>query len=168
MKILDIELDPLEKNREGALRLRKAPVWKYGYLIAVTALWGLCLPTVLEHASSPVFAMLTALGVLIAIALVVWYFLTNKVSGLHAAGLIQIVRGSGTRYQYRIEDGRIHKYSGESSTSWAPDEFLGAEVNLGEAILIFRTSVCYLPFRGAGRQQVLDFVKKVEQLAGNP
>lgn len=162
---LDIELDPLEKNREGALRLRKAPAWRYGYLSAVVALWALCLPTIFDYASSPAAGLVTAAGILVAIALVVWYFLSNRVSGLHAAGTIQIVRSSGTLYQYRVEGGRVHKTASGSGQSWSLEGFRRAELGLGEALLIFNTTVCYLPFRGASRQEVLEFIKEVEHSA---
>ena len=162
MNMLDIELDPLEKNREGALRLRKAPVWRYGFLSAVVLLWALCLPTIFEFATSPVIGGMTAVGVLIAIALVVWYFLSNRVSGLHAAGTIQIVRSSGTVYQYRVEGGRLHRTVSGSGQSWPLSGFQRSELGLGEATLIFNTTVCYLPFRGASRQEVMEFVREVE------
>lgn len=162
---LDIELDPLEKNREGALRLRKAPVWRYGFLSAVILLWALCLPTIFEFATSPVVGLMTAVGVLFAIALVVWYFLSNRVSGLHAAGTIQIVRSSGTVFEYRLEDGRLHKTVSGTGQSWPLSGFQRAELGLGEALLVFNTTVCFLPFRGASRQAVLEFVEAVEQSA---
>lgn len=159
---LAIELDPLERNREGALRLRKAPAWRYGYLIVVVLLWAACLPVIVENATSPAIALATAVGVFFAIALVIWYFLSNRVSGLHAAGTIQIVRSSGTVLQYRVEGGRLHKTASGSGQSWSLGGFQRAELGLGEALLIFNTTVCYLPFRGASRQEVMEFVREVE------
>jgi hypothetical protein len=165
--MLEIELDPLEKNKEGSLRVRKAPAWRYGFLITTVLLWLASLPIILDSTASLFFASLTAMGVLAAISLIIWYVFSNKVSGFHSAGLSQIALSRGTKYQYSIEEGLIQKRSEEGCKSWAPSQFERSEVGHGYAIVIFRTAVCYLPFRGAGRQQVIDFVHEVEQLARN-
>lgn len=167
VNMLEIELDPLEKNEEGSLKVRKAPAWRYGFLITTFLLWSASLPIIMNSATSPLLGGLTATGVLAAIGLVIWYVFTNRVSGFHSAGLSQIVLSRGTKYQYSIEDGLIRKNSDEGSKSWKPSELVGSEIGHGYAIIIFKTAVCYLPFRGASRQQVVDFVQKVEQLARN-
>lgn len=165
--MLEIELDPLEKNEEGSLKVRKAPAWRYGFLITTFLLWSASLPLIISSATSPLLGGLTATGVLAAIGLVIWYVFTNRESGFHSAGLSQIVLSRGTKYQYSIEGGLIRKNSDEGSKSWKPSELVGSEIGHGYAIIIFKTAVCYLPFRGASRQQVVDFVQKVEQLARN-
>lgn len=163
--MLEIELGPLEKNKEGELKVRKAPAWRYAFWITVAALWAACLPPILAYAASSILAALVAIGVLAALALVVWYCFTNRVSGFHSAGLNQMVLGSTTTYQYRVQGGLIHRASAEGNKSWKPGQFVGSEVCKGYALIIFRAAVCYLPFRGADRQQVIDFVEEVEQLA---
>lgn len=163
--MLEIELDPLEKNKEGSLKLRKAPAWRYGFLITVALLWSASLTVIFKNTHSFFLGGLTAIGVLAAIVLVMGYLFSNRVSGFHSAGLSQIALSRGTTYQYSIKGGRIQRHSEEGHKSWAPSQFVRSEIGHGYAIIIFKTAVCYLPFRGASRQQVVDFVRKVEQFA---
>ena len=162
--MLEIELDPLEKNREGALKIRKSPIWRYGFLLTTLVLWSASLPVIVNQGGSPLVMVLTAAGVLFATALVVWYVFANRVSGFHSAGLSQIALSRGTQYAYQIRDGLIQRSSDEGCKRWKPEDFVGSEIEQGYAIIIFRASVCYLPFRGAGRQQVIEFVREVEEL----
>lgn len=161
--MLEIELDPLEKNREGTLKVRKAPAWRYGFVLTTAFIWMASLPVIVSNATSLFLGSLTAVGVLAAIGLVVWYVFSNRVSGFHSAGLSQIALSRGTKYRYRIEDGLLCRESEEGSKSWTPSDFVGTEVGHGYAVLVFKTAVCYLPFRGAGRQRILDFLKEVEK-----
>lgn len=93
--------------------------------------------------------------------------MTNRVSGFHTAGLSQLVQSTGTGYQYRIQGGLIRKTSGEGCKSWHPNQFLDAEIGQGYAIIVFKAAVCYLPFRSAGEQPVINFVRAVEKLAAS-
>lgn len=167
INMLEIELDPLEKNKEGSLKVRKSPAWRYGFLITTTLLWSASLPVILSSATSLLLGSLAAIGVLAAISLITWYVFSNRVSGFHSAGISQIALSCATKYQYSIAGDLIQRQSEEGCKSWASSQFVGSEVGHGYAVIIFKTAACYLPFRGASKQQVVDFVQEVEQLARN-
>lgn len=167
MDSLEIALEPLEKNREGALKVRKAPRWRAACAGTTMVLWLACLPLILGTASSTLAAVLTAAGVLLALALVVWYLMANRVSGLHSGGLQQIAISSETRYCYRLLESRLERTGDGSRRSWPAAHYVGHQSGHGYALLIFRSAVCYLPFRGAPRQDILNFVDAVERWAAS-
>lgn len=161
--MLTIELDALDKNREGAIKLRKAPVCRTVFIAGVLILWFFSLIIVIPAATSVLSAVLTSIGVLVAIALLVWYIFFNRVSSFHSPSVSKMVSSRKTEYAYKIENGSIVQSSNLGEKTWGLSQVVSSSIELGYGLIVFNTEVCYLPFHGASKSEVSAFIKKLSE-----
>ncbi len=159
--MLEITLGPMDQNFEGSLKLKKTPVWRSIFIVITIALWLLCLVVAIPNTSSTLEAVVTGLGLLVAIALLVFYFLSNRVSGLHFAGSYQIITDQQDTFTYSLHEGAIHKESSLGTKSWPLSSVVKAYSEYGYGLIILRSQVIYLPFSGASKNSVVSFINEV-------
>ncbi len=159
--MLEISLSPMDENLEGSLKIKKTPLWRSIFTAVTVILWLLCLRVAIPNTTTVLGAIFTGIGLLAAIALLVFYLLANKVSGLHFGGSYQIITDKRNAYTYTLREGAIHKESSFGNKKWLLSSVVKSYCENSYGLIILRSQVIYLPYGGASKSSVVDFVNEV-------